>query len=149
MGAPFLGAPGPQLAGSSDRERPTPETLSVKYRRNVPAGEPSKLIMNVIEQHISVDGLLQFVACRDYSGDMTLGFAVACREGDNDITLNFYGHTHADILASLSGLPEAVAVRRYIDDTPSFRRASLPMRGADSRGKDPRSQQNSAPSAAA
>jgi hypothetical protein len=116
MGAPSLGAPGPRLGGSSDRERLTPETSSVKSRRNVPAGEPSKSIMNVVEQHISVDGLLKFVACRDDNGDMTLGFAVVCREGDNDITLLFYGHTHADILASLSGLPEAVAVRCYIDD---------------------------------
>ena len=32
------------------------------------------------------------------------------------MTLRFYGHTHADILVSLSGLPEAVAVRCYIDD---------------------------------
>ena len=72
--------------------------------------------MNVIEQHVSVDGLLKFVACRDDDGDMTLGFAVALREEDNDITLRFYGHTHADILASVSGLPEAGAVRCYIDD---------------------------------
>jgi hypothetical protein len=111
-----MGAPGPRLAGSSDRERPTPETSSVKYKRIVPAGDSSKYIMDVIEQHISVDGLLKFVACRDDDGDMTLGFAVACREEDNDTTLRFYGHTHADILASLSGLPEAGAVRCYIDD---------------------------------
>ena len=116
MGAPYLGAPGPRLGGSSDRERLTPETSSVNSRRNVPAGEPSKSIMNVVEQHISVDGLLKFVACRDDNGDMILGFAVVCREGDNGITSLFYGHTHADILASLSGLPEEVAVRCYIDD---------------------------------
>jgi hypothetical protein len=73
-------------------------------------------LMNVIEEHISVDGLLRFVACRDYDGDMTLGFAVVCREGDNDMTSRFYGHTHADILASLYGLPETEAVRNYIDD---------------------------------
>src|SRR4029077_10418213 len=115
MGAPSLEAPGPRLGGSSDRERLTPETSSLKSRRNVPAGEPSKSIMDVVEQHISVDGLLKFVACRDDNGDMTPGFAVVCREGDNDITLLFYRHTHADILASLSGLPEAVAVRCYID----------------------------------
>jgi hypothetical protein len=72
--------------------------------------------MNGVEQHISLDGLLKFVACRDDNGDMTLGFAVVCREGDNDMMLRFYGHTHADILVSHSGLPEAVAVRRYIDD---------------------------------
>jgi hypothetical protein len=111
-----MGAPGPRLGGSYDRERLTPATASAKSRRNVPAGEPSKSLMNVVEQHISVDGLLNFVACRDDNGHMTLGFAVACREGDNDMTLRFYGHIHADILASLSGLPEAVAVRCYIDD---------------------------------
>jgi hypothetical protein len=116
MGAPSMGAPGPRLGWSSDHERPTTETSSVKYRRDVSAGELSKLIMNVIEQHVSIDGLLKFVACRDDNGDMTLGFAVVCREGDNNITLLFYRHTHADILASLSGLPEAAAVRCYIDD---------------------------------
>ena len=38
---------------------------------------------------------------------------------DGDISLGFEGfpwHTHADILASLSGLPPAAAVRRYVDD---------------------------------
>jgi hypothetical protein len=111
-----MGAPAPQLGESSDHERATPVTSSVKHRRNVPEGEPSKSIMNVVEQHISGDGLLKFVACRDDNGDMTLGFAEICREGDNDIRLLFYSHTHAEILASLSGLSEAVAVRCYIDD---------------------------------
>jgi hypothetical protein len=99
MGAPSLGAPGPRLAGSSDRERPTPETSSVKYKRIIPAVNAAKSIMHVIEQHVSVDGLLKFVACRDDDGDMTLGFAVALREEDNDITLRFYGHTHATVSA--------------------------------------------------
>jgi hypothetical protein len=72
--------------------------------------------MNVVKQHFSVDGLLKFVACRDDNGDMTLGFAVTCRERANNITLLFYGLTHPDILASFSGLPEAAAVRRCIDD---------------------------------
>jgi hypothetical protein len=79
MGAPSLGAPGPRLGGSSDRGGLTPETSSVKSRRNLPAGKASKSIMNVVKQCISIDGLLKFVACRDDNGDMTLGFAVVCR----------------------------------------------------------------------
>jgi len=41
------------------------------------------------------------------------------RRPDGDLALGFDGfpwHTHADILASLSGLEQAKAVRRYVDD---------------------------------
>jgi hypothetical protein len=60
--------------------------------------------VNIIEQHCTPDGLLRFIVVRSHDGDISLGF-----EG-------FAWHTHADILASLSGLPQAAAVRRYVDD---------------------------------
>jgi hypothetical protein len=60
--------------------------------------------MQIIEQHTSDDGLLKFVVHRDDDGDTTLGF-----EG-------FAWHTHADLLACRSELPEAEAVRDFIND---------------------------------
>jgi hypothetical protein len=59
--------------------------------------------MKNIEDHLSPDGRLRFLVVAD-SDDVALGFD------------GFPWHTHADILASLSGLEEAEAVRRYVDD---------------------------------
>ena len=60
--------------------------------------------MDIIERHCTPDGLLTFIVARSHDGDISRGF-----EG-------FPWHTHADILASLSGLPKAAAVRRYVDE---------------------------------
>ncbi len=60
--------------------------------------------MAIIEEHVSPDGRLRFVVVTDAEGDLALGFD------------GFHWHTHADILASLSGLSEPNAVRRYVDD---------------------------------
>jgi hypothetical protein len=60
--------------------------------------------MQIVEQYISEDGLLKFIVCADDDGDTALGF-----EG-------FAWHTHADILASLSGLSQPEAVRRFVND---------------------------------
>jgi hypothetical protein len=61
-------------------------------------------MMQIVEQYISGDGLLNLIVCSYDDGDTTLGF-----EG-------YAWHTHADILASLSGLPEPEAVRRFVND---------------------------------
>lgn len=57
-----------------------------------------------MEEHVSPDGRLRFLVVTGDDGDVTLGFA------------GFPWHTHADILAALTGLPEAEAVRRYVAD---------------------------------
>jgi hypothetical protein len=59
--------------------------------------------MQIIEEHRSPDGLLRFIVCRDKDGDISLGFD------------GFTWHTHADILAELSGMSEDVALRNYVD----------------------------------
>ena len=59
--------------------------------------------MRVVEQHRSPDGLLSFTVERADDGDYCLGF-----EG-------FPWHTHADILATTSGLSEDAAVRQFVD----------------------------------
>jgi hypothetical protein len=53
---------------------------------------------------MSDDDLLKLIVCRGDDGDMAIGF-----EG-------FPWHTHANILASSSGLSEPDAIRRFIDD---------------------------------
>jgi hypothetical protein len=58
----------------------------------------------IIEEHRSADGLLRFLVIRDLDGDIALGFD------------GFPWHTHADILASLSGLSENEPVRQFVDD---------------------------------
>lgn len=57
-----------------------------------------------MEQHTSPDGRLKFLVVQEEDGDVSLGF-----EG-------FPWHTHGDILAALTGLPEVEAVRRYVDN---------------------------------
>ncbi len=59
--------------------------------------------MQIVEEHRSPDGLLRFIVCRDDEGDLSLGFD------------GFTWHTHADILAELSGLSQDAALRTYVD----------------------------------
>lgn len=59
--------------------------------------------MEIIEDHVSPDGFLRLLVTRDDRGDISVGFA------------QYAWHTHADILAGLSGLPERDAVRQYVD----------------------------------
>jgi hypothetical protein len=60
--------------------------------------------MTTVEEHVSPDGRLRLLVGVDPGGDLTLGF-----EG-------FPWHTHADILASLWGVGQAEAVRRFVGD---------------------------------
>lgn len=60
--------------------------------------------MSIIQQHHSPDGLLNFVIERLGNDDLCPGF-----EG-------FPWHTHADILASSTGLSEEEAVRHFINE---------------------------------
>jgi hypothetical protein len=60
--------------------------------------------MHILEEHRSPDGLLKLLIGQSDNGDITLGFD------------GFAWHTHADILASHSGLSETVAVKRFVDD---------------------------------
>lgn len=55
-----------------------------------------------ISKYVSPDGLLTFVVVNDGAGGITLGF-----EG-------YPWHTHADILATLSGTAPEVAVKRFV-----------------------------------
>ncbi len=60
--------------------------------------------MRTVEEHVSSDGRLRFLVVADPEGDLTLGF-----DGSP-------WHTHADILAAMSGLTQPVALRQFIDD---------------------------------
>jgi hypothetical protein len=57
-----------------------------------------------VEEHVSPDGRLRFRVVTDDGGDVTLGFD------------GFPWHTHADVLAATTGVPEAEAVRRFVAD---------------------------------
>lgn len=59
--------------------------------------------METIEKHTSPDCFLRLVVLRDTDGDLAIGF-----EG-------FAWHTHGDILATLSGLPESQAIQQFIE----------------------------------
>ena len=60
--------------------------------------------MKITEQHVSPDGLLRLLVCINDTGDISIG-------------LDGYGwHTHADVLASISGLPEDRALRQFINE---------------------------------
>ena len=61
-------------------------------------------MLQLIEQHRSPDGLLTLKVGREADGDVCIGFD------------GYSWHTHADILASLSGLREDEAVRQFVDD---------------------------------
>jgi hypothetical protein len=60
--------------------------------------------MATVEEHVGPDGRLRFLVAADPDGDLSLGFD------------GFPWHTHADILASLSGAGQDEAVRRFVDD---------------------------------
>jgi hypothetical protein len=72
--------------------------------------------MQIVEQHDSPDGLLKFVVEREDDGDICLGFQ------------GVGWHTHADILASSSGLSEDAAVRQFVDRLLSGRTIVAVMR---------------------
>jgi hypothetical protein len=60
--------------------------------------------VQTIEEHVSPDGRLRFLVLSYPDGDVALGFD------------GYPSHTHADILATLSGLAAADAVRQFVDD---------------------------------
>src|SRR4051794_30812344 len=55
-------------------------------------------------EYVSPDGVLRFLVVTEDDGDVVLGLD------------GYAWHTHADILAALSGLPEAEAVERFVRD---------------------------------
>lgn len=55
-------------------------------------------------EHVSPDGQLRFRVLTHDDSDVSLGFA------------GFPWHTHADILAATTGLPETEAVFRFVND---------------------------------
>ena len=59
--------------------------------------------MNIIEEHYSPDRFLRLIVKRDEEGDTSIGFD------------GYSWHTHGDILASMSGLPEAEAIREFVN----------------------------------
>jgi hypothetical protein len=61
-------------------------------------------MLHLVEQHRSTDGLLTLTVGREDDGDVSIGFD------------GYSWHTHADILASLSGLGKDEAVRHFVDD---------------------------------
>jgi hypothetical protein len=67
-------------------------------------GRDQRRHMATVEEHISPDGRLRLIVDADADGDLAVGFD------------GFQWHTHADLLASFSGLSEAEAVRRFVDD---------------------------------
>ena len=60
--------------------------------------------LQTVEEHVSPDGRLRFIVVAAPDGDLALGFD------------GYPSHTHADILASLSGLTAADAARQFVDD---------------------------------
>src|SRR4051794_14773365 len=59
----------------------------------------------LLEEHVSPDGVLRFQVTRDpSSGQTILGFAGFC------------WHTHPDLLAAAYGMPEAEAIRKCVGD---------------------------------
>src|SRR4051794_21173684 len=59
--------------------------------------------MDIVEEHHSPDRLIRLIVTRDDGGDSAIGFD------------GYAWHTHGDILASLSGLPEKEAIREFVD----------------------------------
>jgi hypothetical protein len=60
--------------------------------------------MRILERHVSPDGNLVLIVQEDETGDIAVGF-----EG-------YAWHTHADILAALTGQPQREALRAFVDD---------------------------------
>jgi hypothetical protein len=65
--------------------------------------------MSILQEYVSPDGRLRLLVCASPDGDLALGFD------------GYEWHTHADILARLSGLDQTEAVRRFVDDLLSDR----------------------------
>jgi|SRR6516225_9308247 hypothetical protein len=61
------------------------------------------MAMEIVEEHQSPDGFLRLIVTRENDGDVAIGFD------------GYAWHTHGDILASLSGLPEEEAIRQFVD----------------------------------
>ncbi len=59
--------------------------------------------MDLVAEYISSDGILRFIIERD-GDDVSLGFA------------GYAWHTHADLLAASFGVPEQVAIARFVED---------------------------------
>jgi hypothetical protein len=59
--------------------------------------------MDIIEEHSSPDRFFRLIVMRDDRGATAIGFD------------GYAWHTHGDILASLSGLPEKEAIRQFVD----------------------------------
>src|SRR5207302_1007229 len=57
----------------------------------------------IVEEHHSPDRFLRLIVKRDDDGDIAIGFD------------GYAWHTHGDILAALSGLPEKEAIREFVD----------------------------------
>jgi hypothetical protein len=60
-------------------------------------------MLHVVEEHHSPDGVLTLKVGREEDGGCWIGFG-------------YSWHTHGEILASLSGLREDEAVRKFVDD---------------------------------
>lgn len=60
--------------------------------------------MTVVEEHTSPDQVLRLLVTRSDDGDMSVGFE------------HCSWHTHGDVLAALTGLPEAEAIRRLVSE---------------------------------
>lgn len=56
----------------------------------------------IVSEHVSPDATLRLVVHRDETGDLTIGFR------------DYQWHTHADVLAELSGLPLEQAVDAFV-----------------------------------
>jgi hypothetical protein len=65
--------------------------------------EPISSTMQILEVHLTPEGLVRFIVIRTNDGDISLGFD------------GFPYHTHGDILASTSRLLIDAAVRQYVD----------------------------------
>jgi hypothetical protein len=59
--------------------------------------------MNIVEEHKSPDGFLRLIVTRESNGDVAIGFD------------GYAWHTHADILASLSGLSQGESIQQFVE----------------------------------
>jgi hypothetical protein len=59
--------------------------------------------MNIVEEHHSPDGFLRLIVTRESDGDIAVGID------------GYPWHTQGDILASLTGLPEAESIREFVE----------------------------------
>jgi len=73
------------------------------------------MALRVIDEHRTPDGLT-FRVGETEDGDTCLGFD------------GYSWHTHGDVVAELSGKPEAAAIRMYVDDLLAGRSKTLSVR---------------------